>query len=86
MSNIWNVWDKQVNKIESAFNVTSEIHNFLSKVLENYGFSQEFLKWVSIFLQSQELFVINRNKMCHFPLKRGTWQDNPILTCLFVLI
>ena len=161
MSNIWNVWDKQVIKIESTFNVTSKNHNFLSKVLENYGFSQEFLKWISIFLQSQEsfvinrnkifhfplkevhekailfwpaflflsknfifikvkmfktwqllticyyamhtrmtqnfcsrgiflqsqeLFFINRNKMCHFPLKRGTWQDNPNLTCLFVLI
>ena len=58
-------------------------HNFLLRVLENYGFSQEFLKWISILLQNQESCVINGGKtMCYFPLKRGTRQGDPISACI----
>ena len=43
-------------------------HNFLLKVLENYGLSQDFLKWISILLQNQESCVINGGKTTrHFP-------------------
>ena len=43
-------------------------HNFLLKVLENYGLSQDFLKWISILLQHQESCVINGGKTTrHFP-------------------
>ena len=34
--------------IEKAFDSVN--HNFLLKVLENYGFSQDFLKWIRILL------------------------------------
>ena len=38
--------------IEKAFDSVN--HNFLLKVLENYGFNQDFLKWIGILLQNQE--------------------------------
>ena len=34
-------------------------HNFLLKILENYGFSHDFLKWISILLQYQKSCIIN---------------------------
>ena len=67
--------------IEKAFDSIN--HNFLLRVLENYGFSQEFLKWISILLQNQESCVINGGKtMRYFPLKRGTRQGDPISACI----
>ena len=36
--------------------------NFLLQVPENYGFSQNFLRWISILLQNQESCVINGGK------------------------
>ena len=57
--------------IEKAFD--SANHNFLLKVLKNYGFSQDFLKWTNILLQNQELCVIDGGRITYsFPLKRGT--------------
>ena len=38
--------------IEKAFDFLN--HNFLLKLLENYGFSHDFLKWISILLQNQK--------------------------------
>ena len=38
--------------IEKAFDSVN--HNFLLKVLENYGFSHDFLKRISIVLQNQK--------------------------------
>ena len=62
-------------------------HNFLLKVLGNYGFSHDFLKWVSILLQNQESCLINGGKTTgYFPLQRGTQQGNPILAYLFILV
>ena len=70
--------------IEKAFD--SANHNFLLIVLENYGFSQDFLKWISILLENQESCVTNGDKMTrYFPLKRGTRQGDPISAYLFIL-
>ena len=53
--------------IEEALNSVNQ--SFPLKVLENYGFSQDFLKWISILLQNQESRVINGGKTTHcFPL------------------
>ena len=46
--------------IEKPFDSVN--HNFLLKVLKNYGFSHDFLKCVSILLQNQELCIINSGK------------------------
>ena len=57
--------------IEKAFDFVN--HNFQLKVLENNNFSHDFLKWISILLQNQELCVINGGKTTRFfPLKRST--------------
>ena len=71
--------------IEKTFDSVN--HNFLLKVLENYGFSQDFIKWISILPQNQELCVINGGKTMHyFGLERGTRQEDPISACLFILV
>ena len=72
--------------IEKAFD--SGNHNFLLlKVLENCGFSKDFLKWISILLQNQESCVINGGKATHyFPLKSGTRQGDPTSAYLFILV
>ena len=71
--------------VEKAFDSVS--HNFRLKVLENYVFSQDFLKCISILLQNQELCVINRGKTTrYFPLKRGTRQGDPISAYQFIFV
>ena len=71
--------------IEKAFDSVN--HNFLLKVLENYGFSQDFLNWIGMLLQNQESCVINGGKMTrYFPLKRGTRQGDPISDYLSILV
>ena len=71
--------------IEKVFDSVN--HNFLLKVLENYGFSDDFLKWISILLQNHESCIINGGKtMRYIPLKRGTWQGDPISPYLFILV
>ena len=73
-----------ISDIEKAFDSVN--HNFLLKVLENYGFSQDFLKWIVILLQDQKSCVVNGNKTTrYFTLKRGTRQGDPILAYLFIL-
>ena len=62
--------------IEKTFHSLN--HNFLLKVLENYGHSQDFLKWISILLQNQESRVINGGKTTRFfPLKKGYTTRQP---------
>ena len=71
--------------IERAFD--SVICNFLLIVLENYGFSQDLLNWVSILLKNLELCIINGGKTTgYFPLKRGTQKGEPIWVYLFILV
>ena len=71
--------------IEKAFD--SVDHNFLLRVLENYGFSQDFLKSIGILLQNQESCVINGGTTTrYFSLKRSTRQGDPISAYLFILV
>ena len=71
--------------IEKSFDSVN--HNFLLKVLENFGFSQDFLKWIDTLLQNQESCLINGGKTTrYFPLKRGTRKGDPILAYLFILV
>ena len=71
--------------IEKSFDSVN--HNFLLKVLENFGFSQDFLKWIDTLLQNQESCLINGGKTTrYFSLKRGTRKGDPILAYLFILV
>ena len=71
--------------IEKSFDSLN--HNFLSRILENYGFNHDFLKWISILLQNQESCVINGGKTTrYFPLKTGIRQGDPISAYLFIVV
>ena len=71
--------------IENAFGSINR--NFLLKVLENYSFSHDFLKRISILLQNQESCVLNGGKKTrHFSLKRGTRMGDLISAYLFILV
>ena len=59
--------------IEKA--IDSANHNFLFKVLENSGFNQDWINWISIWFQNQESSVIDGGKTTRYlPLKRDVWQ------------
>ena len=61
--------------------------DFLLKVLENYGFNHDFLKWIIILLQNQELCIINGGKTTRYiHLKGGTRQGYLISAYLFILV
>ena len=72
--------------IEKAFD--SLDHNFLISILEKYGFGQNFILWVKILLNDQELCVINGGKTTkYFMLGRGACQGEILaLEILFLLI
>ena len=70
--------------IEKAFD--SLDHNFLTSTLEKYDFGQNFILWVKILLNDQELRVINGGKIAkYFMLGRGARQSDPILAFLSIL-
>ena len=70
--------------IEKAFD--SLDHNFLTSTLEKYDFGQNFILWVKILLNDQELRVINGGKIAkYFMLGRGARQSDPILALEILL-
>ena len=71
--------------IEKAFDSVN--HVFLSTILKKFGFSSEFVKWISILLKNQESCVINGGKTSkYFKLARGTRQGDPISAYLFIIV
>ena len=70
--------------IEKAFD--SLDHNFLTSILEKYGFGQNFILWVKILLNDHESRVINGGKTAkYFMLGRGARQSDPILAFSSIL-
>ena len=60
---------------------------FLIKVLEKYGFEKDFIKWIKILLENQELWIINGGATTnYFKLEKGTRQGDPISAYLFILV
>ena len=71
--------------IEKGFDSVN-VNFLLLKVLDIYGLSQDFLKWLSILPQNQESCVTNGGKTTsYFPLKRSTRQGGPISVYRFIL-
>ena len=73
--------------IEKAFDSVN--HLFLITALENYGFKEDFIKWIQILIQNQKSCVINGGAAAnYFKLERGTRQGDPIsaylLNCIFI--
>ena len=50
--------------IEKTFDSVN--NSFLLKVLENYDFNQDFLKWISVLFQNQESCVMNGDKITRY--------------------
>ena len=71
--------------IEKAFESVN--HSFLISLLKRYSFGDDFLKWIKILLENQELCDLNGGKTTHFSkLERGTRQGDPISAYLFILV
>ena len=64
--------------IEEAFDSLDQ--SSLVFILENYGFSKNFILWVKILLRDQESCVVNGCPTTkYFSLGRGACQGDPIL-------
>ena len=69
---------------DKAFDSTN--HAFLIAALKIYGFGDNFIDWIKIWLKNQESCIINwghTNK--YFKLERGAHQGDLISTYLFNL-
>ena len=70
--------------IAKAFD--SLYHTFLISAIEKFGLGKTFTDWVKIFLNKQELCVINGGITTkYFKLEKGAWQGNPVPAYLFIL-
>ena len=70
--------------IEKAFD--SLDHTFLIIVLEKSGFGKTLINWIKIFLNDQELCVINGwINTEYFKLEKGARQGDPVSVYLLIL-
>ena len=70
--------------IEKAFDSIN--HSFLMCVLKNFGFGNDFRKWMQILIKNSEFSVINGAKTTpYFKLERGTRQGDPGSAYIFIL-
>ena len=61
--------------IEKAFDSLS--HSFLLACLKKFGFSHDFIRWVTILLESQESCIINAGiTTSYFSLEKGARQGD----------
>ena len=71
--------------IEKTFDSVN--HHLLIARLEKIGFGTEFVEWIKVLLNNQELCVINGEKTSkYFKLERGTRQGDPISAYLFIIV
>ena len=69
--------------IEKAFN--SLDHRFLRTTLEKFRFRTNFIGWIKIFLNEQELCVINEGVTTqYFKLEKRTQQGDLVSTDLLI--
>ena len=70
--------------IEKAFDSLS--HSFLLACLKKFGFGHDFIRWVTILLESQESCIINAGiTMSYFSLEKGARQGDSVSAYLFIL-
>ena len=61
-------------------------HDYIFKVLECFGFPENFIKMVKVLYHNAESAVMNNGRTTHyFPLERSCRQGDPISPYLFIL-
>ena len=69
--------------IEKAFD--SLDHDFLLSVLKIFGFGENFIYWIKILLNDQQLCAINGGSTApYINLEKGARQGDPIMAYLFI--
>lgn len=62
-------------------------HNFIYATLKHFGFGEEFIRWIRLFLTDIKSCIQNNGFVSDFlPLNRGTKQGDPISPYLFILV
>ena len=70
--------------IEKAFDSLSLF--FLLPCLKKYGYGNDFIKWVEMFLECQESCIINEgNTIKYFKFQKGARQGDPIYAYLLII-
>ena len=70
--------------IEKAFDSLS--YSFLLACLKNYGYGNNFIKWVEMLLEYQEPCIVNgSNATKYFKLQKGARESDPVSAYLFIL-
>jgi len=70
---------------EKAFD--SIEHNFITAVLQHFGFGTNFIKWINILLCDNHSCIMNNGTATNFfQVRRGTKQGDPISPYIFILI
>ena len=70
--------------IEKAFDSLS--HSFLLACLKKFGFRHDFIRWVTILLESQESCIINAGiTTLYVSLEKSVCQGDPVSAYLFIL-
>ena len=69
---------------EKAFDSVS--WKFMYKVLRYYNFSEEFIKWITLFNNKITASILQVGVLSEFfPIERGCKQGDPIAPYLFLL-
>ena len=74
--------------IDKAFDSVN--HLFLITALEKYGFKEDFIKWIQILIQNQDIEgqqdINGGTTTNYFKLEKGTREDDTVLGYLFILL
>ena len=85
ISNVLNLRGYKVTVLtEKAFD--SLRHSFLLTCLKKFEFGHDFIRWLTMLLESQESSTVNAGiTTSYFILEKGERQGDPVSVCCFIL-